>query len=1424
MGTFYIPNSFQRSYEDFESYPRNIIQKNLYSGALEAYAARLDTAEPNLLTKPEAELYVPFRDLYPLCQGPKTHNILSDDALRKWLGDRSSIDPLTSTRNGAIATKTDPICRFIFISGGNSREPLKISRRMLTRILTYHQVMPCYLDFMSVFGLSKSARELRFSGFRAQVLLKNPTPNSAMPDLGRSGRHFQMCYNLKSVARVPDEKRVVWSIRQAAIYHQFDIEKGTALWIVTKGNLEIKDRIKTLTGKDGRAEDRAFDTPEQCLKSSLAVHLLHCHWSTEDWRWYVQSLEDQIDTETEIAVHGPRGDGEALRVYTSADLQTLQNYQDKMNEVIMVIEANNIVLASLRDFYKAMQGDSTFTLGNACCEDLTLFAKQIDEMKYDSAMQVSRARLLVQITSGRKNLMSFDFATTAVRRFHVLHCHDGYNAVYSFNIFCDLKMAGTWLSDRDNALRELEAKVESFTMKAVCQRSYVLVAELLHWLRSEVHRGQSTTQAGRLLMAAYGPDQSLRASRVKLSDRDNCCLLVFTILLLLGKGDLVHLFQRVDILDKHLPINHQLLREKCRNARIPNADQLAAEFDKKQWPMSPAKFELHSGQIHHEHKILPICKKEEINQKGGTARVYQIEVKEEFVGKTLRQAVAFSRYNCSLSEKEHDWRYQFALKTFQNGSMSLYENEKEAFDALRNQNGIVRLLADYSHAEKMDMDLQVEPVPSGDQEESVTTNTFNLLLEFGEFDLDEYFAQRLPPVFQGETEEFWRALFDVAEALERIHNLDLDTHGIVQQFNGWHADVKPDNILSVQGKFKLSDPGFAKFVKKTDNDPEEFLLGGTETYGAPERHPGRRGTMSAVLQTIDIWSLGCVFSIAATWVVFGYQGIKQFRRIREKAIETMRVRQRGSRSNSNLSAGDYFHDGHRVLETVTSWHRILRSSLRKTDSVTSDLLDLVDQKMLLGNAGARIKSTDLVTELKRILVQSERGPRIEMPGNIMETLLEADKDAVSSVSSTKWSNLGQPAAALNDRKARKSRLLEQPLMKTAHRSEGLKSVLAYHHVQSMDSNMNRNGLTARAKANANPETPHNDSPLHDRPHSIPAPQASVRHLVSPSPSGESMNLTQLHQKAGRTPKVHPPQDLFQALEEIEKRDKHNILGRERKDKLMSRHWKNRDLKFLVDNGESMEPHWAWAKALLKVLVRKIAGQDENGLDLSFVFGAEKLENQKSNSRNWERAMERAKPWPGTRTNMKTPMGEIFSSFLKQVQQDTRHRPTKPVRKLTLIVLTDGIWAGMGNSQASVNEIIVKFVQQVKSVIGDLMDPPVSIEFIQFGNDQEATYRLRQLDSGMKWHGIPDVIDTEHASGDVNKMLLGSFVKEYDDDDDDDDDEDGPMQDPDTATLEHTRSPVEMSSVNNSPASLARASTNRLEPRPQPPFFLSRRTG
>ena len=172
---------------------------------------------------------------------------------------------------------------------------------MLVRILSYYQVVPSYIDFLLLFGVHKHTREKRFSGFHSQIQLEY-TPSLAVDYLGRSGRQFQLCYNLKSVGRWTDPGRLAprddqWSFRQGAFHHQFDIIKGTALWIITRANLDLKQRIEEATGKTGRSEDRQFQTSEQCLKSSFAIHLLLCHWASENWRTYFQWLEDTVEDE-----------------------------------------------------------------------------------------------------------------------------------------------------------------------------------------------------------------------------------------------------------------------------------------------------------------------------------------------------------------------------------------------------------------------------------------------------------------------------------------------------------------------------------------------------------------------------------------------------------------------------------------------------------------------------------------------------------------------------------------------------------------------------------------------------------------------------------------------------------------------------------------------------------------------------------------------------------------------------------------------------------------------------------------------------------------------------------------------------------------------------------------------------------------------
>jgi hypothetical protein len=167
--------------------------------------------------------------------------------------------------------------------------------------MSYHQVMPVYLDFMLVFGAQSDAKDLRFSGFREQIRLKTPTSGHSAPELGRSGKHFQLCYNLKGVQfkQKSDENITLdeWSIRDAAIYHKFDVEFGTTLWIVTKGGKDLRDRYAELTRPTGRSDAMAYNDSASCFRSTLATHLLYCQWSAEDWRWYIVWLESVVDQE-----------------------------------------------------------------------------------------------------------------------------------------------------------------------------------------------------------------------------------------------------------------------------------------------------------------------------------------------------------------------------------------------------------------------------------------------------------------------------------------------------------------------------------------------------------------------------------------------------------------------------------------------------------------------------------------------------------------------------------------------------------------------------------------------------------------------------------------------------------------------------------------------------------------------------------------------------------------------------------------------------------------------------------------------------------------------------------------------------------------------------------------------------------------------
>jgi hypothetical protein len=91
--------------------------------------------------------------------------------------------------------------------------------------------------------------------------------------------------------------------------------------------------------------------------------------------------------------------------YQPEHVQTVQDYEDKTNECIMVIEANIDVLKAIVKFYESLPGRTDFPIANSCRDDVVAFSSQANDMIYDLNMQVARARLLVRITADRKTIV-----------------------------------------------------------------------------------------------------------------------------------------------------------------------------------------------------------------------------------------------------------------------------------------------------------------------------------------------------------------------------------------------------------------------------------------------------------------------------------------------------------------------------------------------------------------------------------------------------------------------------------------------------------------------------------------------------------------------------------------------------------------------------------------------------------------------------------------------------------------------------------------------------------------------------------------------------------------------------------------------------------------------------------------------------------
>lgn len=88
-----------------------------------------------------------------------------------------------------------------------------------------------------------------------------------------------------------------------------------------------------------------------------------------------------------------------------------------------------------------------------------------------------------------------------------------------------------------------------------------------------------------------------------------------------------------------------------------------------------------------------------------------------------------------------------------------------------------------------------------------------------------------------------------------------------------------------------------------------------------------------------------------------------------------------------------------------------------------------------------------------------------------------------------------------------------------------------------------------------------------------------------------------------------------------------------------------------------------------------------------------------------------------KTNMKDTLEKIFDGYT-----DIRKR-------MTLIILTDGLWEGSVN-QDDVEKLIANFLMQLKGRLKKFESRWFSIQFVSFGENKVALKRLQDLDDNM----------------------------------------------------------------------------------------------
>lgn len=190
---------------------------------------------------------------------------------------------------------------------------------------------------------------------------------------------------------------------------------------------------------------------------------------------------------------------------------------------------------------------------------------------------------------------------------------------------------------------------DKWTGEAVGGRRYVRIRRMIDWMRGNQYN--KATVNGDLLLddvykAAHTPSSQFRTVEWEQISKDNC-IVMFGLLTVLGYGHLIDVFRRHSMQD-YLRKTGDIIRQSLLKDHFESTDSLRVfmdAFERRRWEFSPVEFDLGMDIVLEDRRcVLPFCRRQRINHKGTTAKLYEVAVEEDFVQQSFRVSIQGSKY------------------------------------------------------------------------------------------------------------------------------------------------------------------------------------------------------------------------------------------------------------------------------------------------------------------------------------------------------------------------------------------------------------------------------------------------------------------------------------------------------------------------------------------------------------------------------------------------------------------------------------------------------------------------------------------------------------------------------------------------------------------------------------------------------------